>query len=82
MQHPTVVNTKIRSTQDALQVFSAVARHVLPRITHRLDAEERRAICSGNVYVWEERSADTAGMGMERWCVFCTLATHRELTSQ
>ncbi|KAL1673048.1 Gti1/Pac2 family-domain-containing protein [Schizophyllum commune] len=67
MQHPTVVNTKIRSTQDALQVFSAVARHVLPLITHRLDAEERRAICSGNVYVWEERSADTAGMGMERW---------------
>ncbi|TRM60404.1 Gti1/Pac2 family-domain-containing protein [Schizophyllum amplum] len=67
MQHPTLMNTKIRSTQDALQVFSAVARTILPLITHRLDAEERRAICSGNVYVWEERSADTAGMGMERW---------------
>ncbi|KAL1747395.1 Gti1/Pac2 family-domain-containing protein [Schizophyllum fasciatum] len=67
LQVPTIVNTKIRSTQDALQIFSAVARHMLPLITHRLDADERRQICSGNVYVWEERSADTAGMGMERW---------------
>ncbi|KAF7761525.1 hypothetical protein Agabi119p4_9517 [Agaricus bisporus var. burnettii] len=35
----------------------------------RLDAEERRAIIPGNVYVWEERGANTepTGLGMERW---------------
>ena len=37
----------------------------------RLDAEERRAITSGNVYVWEERGSSTeaTGLGIERWCV-------------
>ena len=40
-------------------------------ITRRLDAEERKAIISGCVYVWEERTADSdaTGMGIERWCV-------------
>ncbi|KAJ8517793.1 hypothetical protein ONZ45_g5077 [Pleurotus djamor] len=69
MQRPTLQNTRIRSTRDALQVFYAVARNVLPLITRRLDAEERRAITPGNVYVWEERGANTeaTGLGMERW---------------
>ncbi|TFY53463.1 hypothetical protein EVJ58_g9438, partial [Rhodofomes roseus] len=60
---------RIRSTRDACQIFYAVARNVLRMTTHRLDAEERRAIKSGNVYVWEERcaNAEATGMGMERW---------------
>lgn len=43
MQHPTLTNIRIRSTRDALQIFYAVARSILPMTTRRLDAEERRA---------------------------------------
>ncbi|KAH0834868.1 Gti1/Pac2 family-domain-containing protein [Lanmaoa asiatica] len=69
MQHPSLQNVRIRSTRDALHVFYAVARNIIPLITRRLDAEERRAIVPGNVYVWEERSANSeaTGLGMERW---------------
>lgn len=69
MQQPTLQNIRIRSTHDAHKIFYAVARRVLPMTTRRLDAEERRAICSGNVYIWEERCANSeaTGMGMERW---------------
>uniref|UniRef100_A0A8H7XRR4 cAMP-independent regulatory protein pac2 n=1 Tax=Psilocybe cubensis TaxID=181762 RepID=A0A8H7XRR4_PSICU len=69
MQHPTLQNVRIRSTRDAMQVFNGVANHCLPLITRRLDAEERRNIIPGNVYVWEERGANTepTGLGMERW---------------
>ncbi|PFH47087.1 hypothetical protein AMATHDRAFT_152976 [Amanita thiersii Skay4041] len=69
MQLPTLQNVRIRSTRDALQVFYGVALNRLPLITRRLDAEERRAIVAGNVYVWEERGANTepSGLGMERW---------------
>ncbi|KAI6021780.1 Gti1/Pac2 family-domain-containing protein [Pisolithus microcarpus] len=69
MQQPTLRNVRVRSTRDALQIFYAVARKTLPLITRRLDAEERRSIVPGNVYVWEERSANTeaTGLGMERW---------------
>ncbi|TFK71885.1 hypothetical protein BDN72DRAFT_957739 [Pluteus cervinus] len=68
-QRPTLQNVRIRSTRDALQVFHGVATNRLPLITRRLDAEERRAIVAGNVYVWEERGANTepTGLGMERW---------------
>ncbi|KAH9926753.1 Gti1/Pac2 family-domain-containing protein [Fomitopsis serialis] len=69
MQQPTLQSVRVRSTRDACQIFYAVARNALRMTTHRLDAEERRAIKSGNVYVWEERcaNAEATGMGMERW---------------
>ncbi|KAJ3878402.1 Gti1/Pac2 family-domain-containing protein [Lentinula edodes] len=69
MQQPTLESVRIRSTRDALQVFYGVATNKIPLITRRLDAEERRAIVAGNVYVWEERGANTEpiGIGMERW---------------
>ena len=69
MQMPTIQNVRIRSTRDAHQIFLGVARKLLPLITRRLDAEERRAIIPGNVYVWEERGANSeaTGLGMERW---------------
>lgn len=71
MQVPTLTNVRIRSTRDANQIFYAVARNLLPMTVRRLDAEERRAIISGNVYVWEERgsTAEATGLGIERWCV-------------
>ena len=52
MQRPTLQGVRIRSTRDALQVFNGVATNRLPLITRRLDAEERRSIVPGNVYVW------------------------------
>ncbi|KAJ4468805.1 Gti1/Pac2 family-domain-containing protein [Lentinula aciculospora] len=69
MQRPTLESVRVRSTRDALQVFYGVATNKLPLISRRLDAEERRAIVAGNVYVWEERGAntETIGIGMERW---------------
>jgi Gti1/Pac2 family transcription factor len=69
MQRPTLQGVRIRSTRDAHQVFYAAARHIVPFITRRLDAEERRAIIPGNVYVWEERAStsEMTGLGMERW---------------
>lgn len=38
-------------------------------VARRLDTEERRAIHSGCVFVWEERGANTeaTGLGIERW---------------
>ncbi len=70
-QRPTLTNTRIRSPRDALLVFHGVAMNILPLITRRLDIEERRAITSGNVYVWEERGVnnESVGLGMERWYV-------------
>ncbi len=69
MQQPTLQNVRVRTTRDALLIFYAVARRVLPMIARRLDAEERRAIVPGNVYIWEERCANSeiTGLGMERW---------------
>ncbi|PSR78615.1 hypothetical protein PHLCEN_2v7362 [Hermanssonia centrifuga] len=68
MQQPTLQNVRVRTTRDALLIFYAVARRVLPMIARRLDAEERRAIVPGNVYIWEERCANSeiTGLGMER----------------
>lgn len=50
-------------------IFHAVSLGVLPIISRRLDNEERRAISSGCVYVWEERGAqsEATGLGIERW---------------
>jgi hypothetical protein len=83
MQQPTLQNVRVRSTRDALQIFYAVARGVIPMIARRLDAEERRAIAPGNVYIWEERcaNAEITGLGMERWYApFAALSSRPTLT--
>ncbi|KAF8198064.1 Gti1/Pac2 family-domain-containing protein [Pholiota molesta] len=69
MQQPTCVGLRVRTTADAHVIFHAVHEGLLRMITRRLDTEERRAISSGSVYVWEERgaNAEAAGMGIERW---------------
>ena len=69
-QQPTLQGVRIRTAQDALLVFYAVARGVLTLLTRRLDADERKTIRPGHVYVWEDRSAttsDSGGLSMERW---------------
>ncbi|VDB84933.1 unnamed protein product [Peniophora sp. CBMAI 1063] len=69
MQQPTCTNVRIRSVADAHAVFYAVEQRYLPMVNRRLDGEERRAIRSGCVYVWEERGSDSeaTGLGIERW---------------
>ncbi|KAJ7339212.1 Gti1/Pac2 family-domain-containing protein, partial [Mycena albidolilacea] len=70
MQRPTCEGIRVRSPQDAHVIFHGVALGILPMITRRLDTEERRAITSGCVFVWEERggrNTEPMGLGIERW---------------
>ncbi|KAJ6629455.1 Gti1/Pac2 family-domain-containing protein [Mycena sp. CBHHK59/15] len=70
MQRPTATGLRVRSPADAHVIFHAVSLGILPMITRRLDTEERRAISSGCVYVWEERggpNTEPMGLGIERW---------------
>jgi len=71
MQLPTCTNTRIVTTDDAHRVFHAAGiLHSLGSMIHRrLDAEERRYVRPGSVFVWEERSttSEAAGLGIERW---------------
>jgi Gti1/Pac2 family transcription factor len=67
MQRPTCTNTRIRSTADAHSLFYAVKLGMLPLIRRRPDAEERLALRSGDVYIWEERSRDSETSSMGRF---------------
>ncbi|KAF8589107.1 hypothetical protein K439DRAFT_1645200 [Ramaria rubella] len=71
MQRPTCTNTRIATTDDAHRVFHAagVLGIIGPMVTRRLDADERRYVRPGSVFVWEERStsSEAAGLGIERW---------------
>jgi len=68
MQQPTIAELRVRTTADALIIFHAVRHNMLPMVRRRLDADERRSIKSGDVFVWEERcNAEASGLGIERW---------------
>jgi len=69
MQLPTCRGIRIRSTHDAHRIIRAVELGVLPITQRRLDGEERKALRSGDVWVWEERGtgSDNTGLGIERW---------------
>jgi hypothetical protein len=64
MQRPTCTDIRIRSVADALIIFYAVSKGILPIVSRRLDSEERRCIRSGSVYVWEERGPDAEATGV------------------
>ena len=64
MQRPTCTDIRIRSVADALVIFYAVSKGILPIVSRRLDSEERRCIRSGSVYVWEERGPDAEATGV------------------
>ncbi|KAJ7265547.1 Gti1/Pac2 family-domain-containing protein [Mycena rebaudengoi] len=57
----------IRNIDDALKVLEAARSNVLPLIRHRLCAQERAQLKSGNVFVWEESSRDCPEGGLVRW---------------
>ncbi|KJA16637.1 hypothetical protein HYPSUDRAFT_114488, partial [Hypholoma sublateritium FD-334 SS-4] len=44
----------IESTNDALLILEAARRGLIPRVTHRLNVDERKTIASGAVYVFDE----------------------------
>ncbi|KAJ7121347.1 Gti1/Pac2 family-domain-containing protein [Mycena crocata] len=70
LQSPTCTGIRVRSPADAHTIFHAVSLGILPMITRRLDTEERRAIRSGCVFVWEERggpNTEPMQLGIERW---------------
>ncbi|KAI0798490.1 Gti1/Pac2 family-domain-containing protein [Irpex lacteus] len=69
MQPATCNGIRVRSTADCNVIFHAVSLGILPLVSRRLSIEERRAIQSGCVFVWEERSPtiEAVGDGLERW---------------
>ena len=75
MQPPTCTGIRVRSVHDAHVLFHAVYLEILPMVTRRLDTEERRAVRSGNVYIWEERGRNTEATGVSLLChpvrMFC-----------
>lgn len=52
----------IETTGDALLIFEAARRGVIPRVTRRLVESERKMITSGSVFVFDE-----AESGIKRW---------------
>ncbi|KAI7907381.1 Gti1/Pac2 family-domain-containing protein [Cokeromyces recurvatus] len=52
----------IETTTDALLIFEACQRGMLPKVTRRLQDRERNSIRSGAVYVFDERES-----GIRRW---------------
>lgn len=72
MQQPTCTNLKVQSLRDALRIFAAVKLGLLRTVSRHLNPLERQALCSGCIYVWEERKlkgsgAEIAGLGIERF---------------
>ncbi|KAG6920157.1 hypothetical protein DXG01_004923 [Tephrocybe rancida] len=71
MQQPTLSGVRIRSSNDVHRIFYGVKIGRLKMLERRLDNEEREALGSGCVYVWEERRSrpnnDVTGEGMDRF---------------
>ena len=70
MQQPTIAKLRVRTIPDSLKIFHAVRHGMLPMVKRRLDADERRSIKSGDVFVWEERgNAEASGVGTQTLCM-------------
>lgn len=67
VQRPTCSQLRVRSPADAQVIFHAVRLQLLPMVTRRLDTEERRAIKSGSVFVWEERGPNSEATGVRAY---------------
>jgi hypothetical protein len=67
---PTCTNIRIRTARDAEIIFHAVRLGILPIVMQRLGSEERMALSTGCVYVWEERNgslSESMEQGIERF---------------
>lgn len=82
MQRPTCTGIRVRSPSDAHIIFHAVSLNLLPIVSRRLDTEERRAISTGCVYVWEERgpNAEATGVSIESitFLLFSRMCTNND----
>ncbi|KAI9476650.1 camp-independent regulatory protein Pac2, partial [Coemansia mojavensis] len=58
----TVTGLKVMSTRDALTIFEACRRGILPQITRRLTESEKQQITAGTIVVFDEKRAK-----MKRW---------------
>ncbi|KAI0268833.1 hypothetical protein BC834DRAFT_1026114 [Gloeopeniophorella convolvens] len=70
MMPSTLTNIRVRTARDAEIIFHAVRLGMLPMVVQRLGSEERMALSSGCVYVWEERSgnlSESMEQGIERF---------------
>jgi hypothetical protein len=81
MQRPTCTEIRVRSVSDALVIFYAVSKGILPIVSRRLDSEERRCIRSGSVYVWEERGPDAEATGVSLSSLMCLIPLTAYLSS-
>ncbi|EJT98074.1 hypothetical protein DACRYDRAFT_118847 [Dacryopinax primogenitus] len=66
----------IDTTYDALLVYEAASRGIIPRITRRLSANERALIGSGTIFVYDERES-----GIKRWTDGYTWSPSRALNN-
>lgn len=64
MQPATCNGIRVRTTADCNVIFYAVSLGILPLVSRRLSIDERRAIQSGCVFVWEERSPTIEAVGV------------------
>ncbi|KAH8107765.1 Gti1/Pac2 family-domain-containing protein [Cristinia sonorae] len=66
---PTFTGIAIHSIDEANRLFHVVRLGKAKLFTRRLSVEERRAIYTGCVFVWEERNPtlEATGEGIERW---------------
>ena len=67
VQRPTCTQIRVRSIADCNVIFYAVSLGILPLVSRRLSIEERRAIHSGCVFVWEERAPTLDMAGVRRY---------------
>lgn len=51
-----MTGVRVRTIRDCNVIFHAVTLGILPLVSRRLSIEERRAIHSGCIFVWEERT--------------------------
>ncbi|KAJ2754161.1 Global transcription regulator sge1 [Coemansia pectinata] len=58
----TVTGLKVTSTRDAMMIFEACRRGILPRVIRRLHEAEKQMIDAGTIVVFDEREAK-----MKRW---------------
>ena len=63
---PFSYSRRARTPEDATLLVHAVVCGLLPEIKRRLGKAEQRQIRSGDVFVWQERTADPKDR-LERW---------------
>jgi hypothetical protein len=50
-------NGFVETTQDALLIFEACRRNILPKIARRLLEKERKLVRSGSVFVFDQKES-------------------------